>query len=151
MELYRISKRPYRQDLSGYGAYLHGGRWNTPGYSVLYTAGSRSLAMLEALVHLPVGRPPQDFDLTVLYVPDGVFVETLDVQTRSKSWRESQSITQQIGDEWLRANTSLILRIPSAIVKAEFNYLLNPHHAAFDQVRILDFEPFTFDVRLLRL
>lgn len=150
MELFRISKRQYRQDLSGRGAYLHGGRWNTPGHAVLYTAESRSLAMLEALVHLPVGRPPQDFDIVVLYVPDVVFVQTLDVQQLSRSWRENQSLTQQAGDDWLESNTALGLRIPSAIVRAEFNYLLNPLHATFGEVKIIDFEPFSFDPRLLR-
>ena len=37
---------------SGEGARLYGGRWNSPGVSLIYAAGSLSLAQLELLVHL---------------------------------------------------------------------------------------------------
>ncbi len=36
----------------GEGAFRFGGRWNSRGTRILYTAGSLSLAALEMLVHL---------------------------------------------------------------------------------------------------
>ncbi|HMP94283.1 MAG TPA: RES family NAD+ phosphorylase, partial [Phnomibacter sp.] len=47
MVVYRIAACSYINDLSGEGAYLHGGRWNSPGTRLLYTAENPALAMLE--------------------------------------------------------------------------------------------------------
>ena len=42
---------------TGEGARLNGGRWNSPGNSVVYTSASLSLATLEVLVHLEDPEP----------------------------------------------------------------------------------------------
>ncbi|MCI0493899.1 RES family NAD+ phosphorylase, partial [candidate division KSB1 bacterium] len=40
-------------DLTGTGARQYGGRWNHKGTGIIYTSESRSLAILEYLVHVP--------------------------------------------------------------------------------------------------
>ncbi len=123
------------------GAYLAGGRWNTVGNYMLYTAASRSLAILEVLVHLSRNRPVDDYSLIVLYVPDTLFVESVNPTDLSSNWQEQYNQTQATGDQWLVGQQSLLLKAPSAIVKAEYNYLINPNHDSFQCVKVLDFEP----------
>ncbi|HLR38131.1 MAG TPA: RES family NAD+ phosphorylase, partial [Chitinophagaceae bacterium] len=64
--LYRIAKCHYIDDLSGTGAKTYGGRWNSKGHPVIYTAGSRSLAALETLVHIPQKNIPPDLCIVTL-------------------------------------------------------------------------------------
>src|SRR5579863_1514120 len=50
---WRIVKRKLARDaFNGEGARLYGGRWNSPGISMVYTAQSQSLAALEIVVNL---------------------------------------------------------------------------------------------------
>ncbi|GAB3640223.1 RES family NAD+ phosphorylase [Spirosoma arcticum] len=147
MEVYRVSKRQYQQDLIGTGAYLAGGRWNTAGNYMLYTAASRSLAILEVLVHISRNRPIDDYSIIVLYVPDDLFINAVDPAALSNTWREEYTQTQTIGDQWLVSESSILLKVPSALVKAEHNYLLNPSHGTFKLMKVLDFEPLHFDER----
>jgi RES domain-containing protein len=70
MELFRITRSEYQHDLTEIGAYRHGGRWNTPQHSMLYTSSRRSLAMLEIIVHWQHPNSTEDFVVVVLFVPD---------------------------------------------------------------------------------
>ncbi len=147
MEVYRVSKRLYQQDIIGTGAYLAGGRWNTVGNYMLYSAASRSLAILEVLVHISRNRPLDDYSIIVLYIPDELFVDAVDPARLPGTWREDYGQTQPLGDEWLIGQSSLLFKVPSAIVKAEYNYLLNPNHEAFKLIKVLGYEPLQFDER----
>lgn len=70
MELFRVVREKYQTDLSGRGAYLHGGRWNSPEQYALYTTFTRSLGILETIVHIESTFPPDDYVMVVLYIPD---------------------------------------------------------------------------------
>lgn len=52
------------------------------------------------------------------------------------------------GDAWLAEGRSAVLSVPSAIVPAAHNLLLNPAHPAAEAARIESLEPFAFDPRL---
>jgi len=149
MLLYRIAKCQYTDDLSGTGARLYGGRWNSIGKPVVYLASSRALAVLEVLVHLPPGLIPNDFCQVTYEVPDDV--QVLDLQTLPPNWQEypEPSILKTLGDAFLKANKNLLLKVPSAVVKEEFNYLLNPANAGIQGVKMVDKQPFNFDERLI--
>ena len=68
-------------------------------------------------------------------------------QQLSEPYPES---TQKLGSEWGLSLRSLALRVPSAVVKGEFNLPLNPRHPAMNEVRISDPQPLFLDPRLLR-
>lgn len=151
MQVFRIARANRRYDLSGYGAFLVGGRWNLPGLSLLYTAETRSLAMLEVLVHLPASDLPADMYLLTLEVPDMLSREEIALADLPADWqRLTQPLpTAVLGHGWLQASRSLALRVPSVIVAQEHNLLLNPAHSEFAQVRLAaEPEPFHFDDRL---
>lgn len=150
MQLYRIARSLYATDMSGTGARLYGGRWNNIGRSMVYTASSRSLAVLEVLVHLPPTIIPDDFRLITFEAPDDVFEP--DVNTFPPNWYTypEPDILKRTGDYFLMQNQHLLMKVPSAIVKQEYNYLVNPAHAKAGKIKVVSNVPFTFDERLLK-
>jgi RES domain-containing protein len=149
MLLYRIAKCQYAHDLSGTGARLYGGRWNSIGRPIVYMASSRALAVLEVLVHLPPALIPNDFCQVTFEVPDDV--DELDANMLPPNWQEypEPSVLKTMGDAFIKDNRHLLLKVPSAVVTQEYNYLLNPAHAGMQEVRLVNNEPFNFDERLI--
>ncbi|WP_255486606.1 RES family NAD+ phosphorylase [Mucilaginibacter sp. SP1R1] len=150
MILYRIAKCNYADDLSGTGARLYGGRWNSEGRPMLYLASSRALAVLEVLVHLNPLIIPSNFCLATIEVPDTDIV-LLDTALLPNNWQDvsAPAILKQLGDAFLKKQERLLMRVPSAVVPEEYNYLLNPLHLNVKDVRVITKEPFSFDDRLL--
>jgi RES domain-containing protein len=74
------------------------------------------------------------------------------VQDFQKNWRAEPEPKrlQMIGDEWLDSRPSVVLRVPSAIVGGEFNYLLNPLHSDFTKLGLHDLERIPIDKRLVK-
>lgn len=149
---WRIVKRKLaREAFSGEGARLYGGRWNSPGVSVVYTAESQSLAALELLVHL------ENSDLLHEYVAiearfDASLVTRVAKAELPKDWHANPppAIARAIGDAWIAEEPSPVLELPSAIIPAESIFLLNPQHSSFPKIEIGEPQPFEFDVRLIR-
>lgn len=148
MLLYRITRCVYADDLSGTGARLYGGRWNNIGRAMVYLASSRSLATLEALVHLPTAIIPDNFCLVTVDAPDDIFVADTSLFPPNWNAHPEPEVLKYTGDFFLKENKHLLMKVPSAIVKEEFNYLLNPQHAKAIKVKVINNEPFTFDERL---
>jgi len=152
MKVYRLSKSIYGNDLTGKGAELTGGRWNKVGTKVLYTSDSRALCTAEIAVHTPIGIIPADYYLISIEIADTVGICQLDKTLLHRDWKSfpHSNITQGIGEEFISKNEFLVLKVPSAVVQGDFNYLINPLHKDFDKVKIVDKEMFTFDERLFR-
>ena len=150
MILYRIARCTYANDLSGTGARLYGGRWNSIGKPATYLTSSRSLAMLEVLVHLQPLMVPDDFCLVEVDVPDE-HIQTIITDILPKDWKDISppQILARIGDGFLKKQEYFMLKVPSAIVPAEYNYLLNPLHPDMKKVKVIKTEPFNFDSRLV--
>jgi RES domain-containing protein len=139
----------YADDLSGTGARLYGGRWNSVGKPLVYLASSRALAVLEVLVHLPPALIPSNYCIVTLDVPNDV--TEIQLNTLPPNWQEfpEPGVLKTIGDQFITNNKHLLCSVPSAIVKEERNYLLNPAHANFLKVKQVGKEPFSFDERLV--
>ncbi len=147
MVVYRLSKSLYANDLSGKGAELVGGRWNSKGNAVLYTSQSIALCVTEIAVHIPLGILPKDFELIHIEIPEDLILEIKKLPKDWQTFPHSDS-TQKIGDKFLKDLKYLILKVPSATVQGEFNYLINPRHKDFEKVKIRKKEKFSFDERL---
>lgn len=150
MVLFRIVKCCYADDLSGTGARLYGGRWNSEGKPALYLASSRSLAVLEVLVHLPPLMIPDDYCLTEIEVPEDS-VTAIKITDLPPNWTDISPPVElkQTGDEFLKKQAYLLMKVPSSIVPMEFNYLLNTRHSEIKKVKVIVKEPFSFDQRLV--
>ncbi len=151
MIVFRLSRQAFINDLSGYGAEKTGGRWNSKGTPILYTAASRALAVVEIAVHVPVGIIPTNYYLASVKVPDHDIL-LLEVRSLPRNWNSTPFVkaTQSIGDNFIRSNTHLILQVPSATVTGDHNYLINPRHPDFNKVKIKSIDAFVFDSRLFR-
>jgi RES domain-containing protein len=152
MIVYRISKGRYADDLSGKGAELWGGRWNSAGTPMLYTSSNRALALLESLVHLPVGLAPVDHRLVTIEFPNTVKIGELSVEDLPPDWKMDPPghLTQIVGDHFAADRQYLALQVLSSIV-GDYNFALNPRHPEFSSVKVIAVEPFVFDERLVRL
>lgn len=149
MIVYRLSKAQYAQDLSGKGAELVGGRWNSRGNAMLYTSQSIALCVIEIAVHVPLGILPKDYQLIHIEIPDE---DLLEMKRLPKDWQSfpHSNSTQMIGDKFLKEHKHLVFKVPSAAVQGEFNFLINPRHKNFNQIKIVKIEDFNFDERLFR-
>ena len=136
---------------SGEGARLNGGRWNSPGLAVVYTSSSLSLATLEVLVHL---EDPDAFSRLFSWVHMEIpedSVERLDPAKLPDGWHadETNSASQFVGDAWLRSMRTAVLGVPSVVTPGEWNYLLNPAHPRFSEIRTGEAKRFQPDPRLI--
>lgn len=152
MIAYRLAKKQYADDLSGKGAELTGGRWNSRGTPMVYTSESRALAMAEVAVHLPLGLLPKNFQLIEIQIPDDLPMKELKTSELPKNWNAIPPIhqTQEKGDSFIRENQHTLLKVPSAVVPGDYNYLINPHHPETKKIKLLKTEEFTFDSRLIK-
>lgn len=152
MRVYRLSKKKYVDDLSGKGAEMTGGRWNKAGTKLLYTSDSRALCTAEIAVHTPIGIIPTDYYLITIEIADKIEINQLDIAKLPPDWKSfpHSHTTQQIGEDFVTKKDYLVLKVPSAVVQGDYNYLINPLHKDFDKVKIVDKEVFSFDERLFR-
>ena len=152
MHTYRIAKKKYIHDISGEGARMFGGRWNKKGTSVLYTAENRSLATAEYLVHISMGILPHDSCIAEFFIPDEINYEQIKVTDLPTYWSTYPAplLLTEIGEKWIKNNNTLLLKVPSSVVKNEWNFLINPKHELFSKVKITGIELYNFDERLMK-
>jgi len=150
MRAWRLTRAVYSADpLSGYGAALAGSRWSSPGVRMAYTSSSRPLAVLEMLVHVSRDTVPAASILIPIDVPDALVAEATSVPS---DWAELPygPKAREFGDRWVSQKASVALLVPSVVLPAERNLLINPTHAAIRRVKVQSPEAFAFDRRLLR-
>jgi RES domain-containing protein len=150
--IWRICEATFAQSaFSGEGASIVGGRWNSKGKRMVYTAEHLSLAILEVFVHLNTPNMERDFFVAIkAEIPDDLNVEYMNIDGLSLDWylSGSKSSLQAVGNEWIDSARTPILAVPSAIVPQEYNYLINPLHPQFDRLIIDLPQPFNFDARM---
>jgi len=141
----RIVKRRFvARAFSGEGARLYGGRWNSPGVPIVYTSGSIALAVLEWRAHLSQWPAPPVMVIEIQFEPSLVWSPS----KLPAHWKQTPSprANAAVGDDWVKSAKSAVMRLPSAIVPDEFNYLLNPAHPDFGRIsrgkpRLFEIDP----------
>lgn len=135
---------------SGEGARLAGGRWNSEGFPVIYTAGSLSLALLEIIVHLEFKETLKLYKAISVSIPKSA-MEIVDPTSLPVDWSKPipHPSTQLTGNHWIRNQSSIALRVPSAIVPIESNILLNPAHPKFQTLETGEPMDLPLDLRVL--
>lgn len=149
MIVYRVGKTKFSKDLSGEGGRLYGGRWNHVLTPCIYTSESRALAVLEYTVNVNIDDIPRSLSITVIDVPDKGIQELSIADLPSNCMKSpAPASSKDFGTNLLTLMTAPIIKIPSAVIKQEFNYILNPKHVAAKTFKILDVEDFVYDVRI---
>lgn len=150
MEAWRIAKAVYSKDLSGQGAAIYGGRWNSRDIRMVYLAEHPATSAMEVLVHVE-GELPDDLVLIKLQLPDdaGLYLE-VDPQSLPPGWDTEPSSPEAaaFGDRFVAEGQYLGMFVPSVLMPEERNLILNPAHQAMNSVRVLNERPFQYDPRL---
>lgn len=147
MRVYRLSKTQYAKDLDGTGAKLFGGRWNHIDTPCIYTASSRSLAVLEYSVNVNVDFIPRALSISIFEI-DEKAVKEIKIKKLPGDWQEAPApySTKDFGTKLLQKGIPII-KIPSIVIKDEFNYILNPV-ANEKHFKLIDVKDFVFDLRI---
>lgn len=150
MLVYRISAEPYSHELSASGA---ANRWNLRGQPVIYTGCSRALSTLELIVHRSAIVPNIPYKMMVISLNmQEIQLEELDLHQLPAHWRTlaAYNTLQNLGSNWFTKQQSLVLKVPSAVIPQESNYIINTEHPHFQKhVTLLRTEPYFWDNRLL--
>lgn len=125
-------------------------RWNSKDTKVVYTAESKALACLENVVHRNSRGLQKNFRQMNIEIPDEIKIGEIKITDLKTDWKEfmRMSYTQTIGDVWIKESKTAVLKVPSAIVPGDSNFLLNPGHKDFKKIKLLRTLPFQFDIRI---
>jgi RES domain-containing protein len=142
-------------DLTGYGAELSAGRWHTAteGSRVVYLAEHPAVALIESLANLR-GDPrffQKHFQLLKISAPGKTLPKELTPTQLAGINPKSLASTQKIGDAWLAAGNSALLRVPSIPSPESWNYLLNPRHSDASSLKLDWARHIAYDKRLFHL
>jgi RES domain-containing protein len=150
MLVYRISSERYVRDLSGEGGRLYGGRWNRKGIPAIYTSEHLSLAAMEFLVNTPLFSLPVNLKTLVLQIPENC-IQVIEMKMLPEDWRgyPAPDSLKETGSSWLLSCGSLVLKVPSAVIESEYNYIINPQHPLIEKLIIKDMTDFHFGSRLI--
>ena len=147
MIVYRLSHVKYADTLSSSGA---ANRWNQAFQFVIYCSENISLCALELLAHTSGIRPAGDFKVMEIEISGRSRSKSVDIESLPDDWHLLQAYghTQLIGSDWYESKSSLCLKVPSAIIKSEYNYIINTHHPAFaENVKLIRIQDFFWDSR----
>lgn len=149
MKLYRITREKYASKLEASG---RANRWNMEKQYVIYASSGRSLAALELVAHRNSIMEGVTYKTVIIDVPNqnGIILNA-EIKKLPRDWHllENRFTTQKYGSDWYSKRRSLILKVPSAIIKEEFNLVLNTTHPDFSKISIASIEDFNWDKRLL--
>jgi RES domain-containing protein len=150
MEVFRIVQEIHSLSLNSSGSP---NRWNLRGQRVIYTGSSRSLSTLELIVHKSSVNPSLNYKVIAISIADDDSLKKqIYINDLPKNWRTmaAYSSLQEIGSNWYVNQESLVLKVPSAVIPYEYNYVINAEHPLFEEhVRIIRREDYFWDNRLI--
>jgi RES domain-containing protein len=152
VRLWRISDF---SDLTGEGGRRVAARWNSAGHPIVYTSEHPAIALVENLAHIGVSPDdlPDAYQLLEIHATDDVASEAIDtthLAGAKSDWRGDLAVTRELGDEWLTAGRTALLRVPSVILPKSTNVLLNPAHPNARRVKVVEITRPAYDWRLFQ-
>jgi len=103
-------------------------------------------SVLENLVHMSRQDYPTGYVVVAAIVP--VHVRIIEHHRYLDAKSPDAALERTAGDKWLQSGEAAVLRVPSAVVAGDWNYLINPQRLEFAQISIEPPEPLKFDERL---
>jgi len=149
MEVYRILKEGFANNLTASGK---ANRWNKRGQLVIYAGSSRSLSTLELIVHRSNILPAIPYKVAVISFNENQLIKQVEVNKLPTNWRtfSAYPALQELGSRWYTGQESLVLKIPSAVIPQEYNYMINTEHPDFSHnIQLLRIEDYFWDERLM--
>jgi len=130
MAVFKICKEKYSNSLVASGVP---NRWNKKDEFVIYTGGSRALSTLETVVHRSGISFTSPYKLLTILINEKKVIKEIDISDLPGNWKTIEAYVelQEIGSKWYRSFESLVLKVPSAIINQEYNYIINTNHPQF--------------------
>jgi len=148
--VYNLRKEKFTHSLNASGV---ANRWNKNEEYIIYTAGSRALSVLELSAHRAYIKIDESYKFLVIELTiSALDLDEISVNDLPPNWQSitSYPVLQKLGSDWYKAMDKLVLKVPSALVPKEFNYLINTKHPDFEKkARIKSVEDFNWDERLI--
>ena len=145
IQAFRIQKSSYNSKEFWEGTLQNSSRWNKAGTKVIYTSCNLSLATLELVVR---GIKPKMLRMYSYFVftldPKLILEIEADQLSSNQNKRGGEEETMDVSGQWIHEDKSPVLKVPTVITPGESNYLLNPIHADYKQVKVKG--PFSLDV-----
>jgi RES domain-containing protein len=147
MLVYRITPKIYSTALLAPGI---AGRWNGAGRRVVYAAESIPLAFMENMIRRKGLGFNNDYAIMIIEIPDTLAIKEIDAPTLAKGWRDfaDYSICQVVGNDWYDKSITSILKVPSAVLSTNSNYVLNSVHPDFKLIKLIDTSDLVPDDRI---
>lgn len=148
MIVYRLGKTEFIRDISGTGGLYGSARWHEKGTRILYTSQTLSLAKLEILAN--TRKIPRNYAILMLEIPSHIACKELFIRDLPPNWNQFPHPKELVTftNDWIKENKFLVMKVPSVHSPFESNFLINPLHPQFDDLKILDVIPHEFDQRL---
>lgn len=149
--LYRIVHKQYQDDpFSGKGGLYNKSRWASRGQLVSYAADHLATATLEKLT----GVQRADLMTEMVYARaeiDDQHAAVLSENDLSGGWDRlpATDATRKVGDAWMEATGSVVLRVPSVVLPHSYNYVVNAAHPDRSALRVVEVTPLLLDNRVL--
>ncbi len=132
LRLYRICRNVY-DPKDPTGAVNTPGRWHVLGQRVLYFCSSLAMCILElkanSIPFTTIRKAYHYIDIEIN--SDNFFIEEVPESFYQKNWTLNRQATQEYGSGWFRSGRSLILKMQSAVLPADSNFILNAAHPDF--------------------
>jgi RES domain-containing protein len=147
MRIFRACRRKFSVPNTE-GAFLNDARWHYAGTRVLYCAESVALAVLEQCtnaVTFPEIR--EDFHYASVDV-GGLEIETAPEALFRGNWRDRTQESRAYGMQWIRSSRTPLLKVRSAALSDEWNYVINATHPDFAKVEFSQPCAIPLDARL---
>jgi len=148
MKIYRISAVKYAKSLQSSGVAA---RWNKKGQHVIYASETRSLACLENIVHRSAPELNGLYKVLIIDLPDDRKIEELTASQLPNGWNRpgNYRVCQETGSSWFTTGRTAILKVPSALIPQECNFVINTTHPDFNRIILEGTEDFLFDPRII--
>jgi RES domain-containing protein len=136
-------------DLTGAGAKITGGRWNSVGTPLVYSATNIALAVIETVLYIRGGGLPFNRFLVGIDVPDDVWAARVVLDPLPGGWDAVPSglASRNAGDAWAASTRSALLLVPSVSVPDEHNVLINPMHSETGSITATTTKRWIYDPR----
>jgi RES domain-containing protein len=147
--VFRICGKKYSpKDPSG-AALSSEGRWHIKGERVLYFSNSLATCILELKANgVSYNTIRNSHHYCEAFLPPDGSMEIAPTSLYESGWQRSKAGTQAFGSQWMRDNRSLILKVKSAVLAVEENYLINTNHPQFPLIKFSEPKPTELDPRL---
>ncbi|MGE5847006.1 MAG: RES family NAD+ phosphorylase [Ignavibacteria bacterium] len=137
LKLYRICRNVYNPT-DPTGASQTPGRWHILGQSVLYFCSSLAMCILELKANsISFAAMRLEYHYIQLEINSGNFkIEEVPESFYSKDWVSGREASQKFGDDWYSSSRSLILKVRSAVLPTDSNFILNTTLFDFSKLKI---------------